>query len=660
MRRPRQKLTVSTFPFLAVLLSAMGALILLLLVMDRRAKVVARAKLQEAQETRQARLTSRSLEEEARIRAEWQRERDRLHAILLDQQRELSEQLNTVAKQAETTTQKTQEHKASLEILRTRLESEKRQLDRATTEMAQLKSELEKANRGAGHSRSAFAKWTGELLELERTLSELKRIRHQQGESYSLVPYRGKLGEARRPIYVECSTRGLVFHPEATLIENPRVEGSRIRTEINQRGLLLEKEKTSSRPAPRRESASPYVLFLVRPDGIDHYYEALAALSGFDIDLGYELIDAHWALDIPGGQSARALVEPPKPAPKQLPGTSSLPFSEGSPKGSAGTGIRPEVGEAPKDRGANGNTVGPNLGKGSGGAPPLGRPISAAGGGHGMIGNPTQVDVKPGAANSAPELAAMNPRSEAPPTMSIFADILRPHGLPVTGTNVGGRPSWRIVSADVPSAIGSPGAVVQNQAIQSAAEPEMAWRPIKAGNAGLEQNPTTSAGITSSGANRTPDSDSVLPHSNKPRGAALPSDSSGEASNDPLARLAPPTLGLGVKASAPTSQPPLGRLVGNRDFVVTLECFDDSVALYPSGQTFDMKISEKAAEIDESLLRAVRNLVSRRQAGVRPGEPPYRPQIRFQVHPDGLRTYFRVYPLLESLRVPMTRENLES
>src|ERR687884_615798 len=37
MRTRRQRLQVSTFPFLAVLLCAMGSLILLLLVMDRRA-----------------------------------------------------------------------------------------------------------------------------------------------------------------------------------------------------------------------------------------------------------------------------------------------------------------------------------------------------------------------------------------------------------------------------------------------------------------------------------------------------------------------------------------------------------------------------------------------------------------------------------------------
>lgn len=41
MRRPRNKLEVSTFPFLAVLLCAMGSLILILMVFDRRAKLAA-------------------------------------------------------------------------------------------------------------------------------------------------------------------------------------------------------------------------------------------------------------------------------------------------------------------------------------------------------------------------------------------------------------------------------------------------------------------------------------------------------------------------------------------------------------------------------------------------------------------------------------------
>ena len=61
---------------------------------------------------------------------------------------------------------------------------------------------------------------------------------------------------------------------------------------------------------------------------------------------------------------------------------------------------------------------------------------------------------------------------------------------------------------------------------------------------------------------------------------------------------------------------------------------------------------------DQALAQAVGNLIARRQASVRPGEPPYRPLVRFQVSNEGLRTYYHVYPLLEQLRVPMTRENV--
>ena len=50
MRRPRSKLQVSTFPFLAVLLCAMGSLLLFLFIMDRRAKIVERNRAVAARE----------------------------------------------------------------------------------------------------------------------------------------------------------------------------------------------------------------------------------------------------------------------------------------------------------------------------------------------------------------------------------------------------------------------------------------------------------------------------------------------------------------------------------------------------------------------------------------------------------------------------------
>ncbi len=86
MRRPRHKLQVSTFPFLAVLLGAMGALILLLLVMDRRSKIVARTRAIEAHAAQLAVSKSKKLDtsaaDEAARLAEWERRREELHDLL--------------------------------------------------------------------------------------------------------------------------------------------------------------------------------------------------------------------------------------------------------------------------------------------------------------------------------------------------------------------------------------------------------------------------------------------------------------------------------------------------------------------------------------------------------------------------------------------------
>ena len=55
----------------------------------------------------------------------------------------------------------------------------------------------------------------------------------------------------------------------------------------------------------------------------------------------------------------------------------------------------------------------------------------------------------------------------------------------------------------------------------------------------------------------------------------------------------------------------------------------------------------------------MKQYIARRQAQVLVGEPPFRPLLRFQIHPDGLRAYYRAYPLLEALRLPMSRENVD-
>ncbi|HZY88671.1 MAG TPA: hypothetical protein VFE78_27860, partial [Gemmataceae bacterium] len=83
MRRRRQTLQVSTFPFLAVLLCTMGSLLLVLLAVDRKAKLAARQKAERetarlVQEAEQVAAANRAAAERKRqqTRALWQQKRD--------------------------------------------------------------------------------------------------------------------------------------------------------------------------------------------------------------------------------------------------------------------------------------------------------------------------------------------------------------------------------------------------------------------------------------------------------------------------------------------------------------------------------------------------------------------------------------------------------
>jgi hypothetical protein len=102
-----------------------------------------------------------------------------------------------------------------------------------------------------------------------------------------------------------------------------------------------------------------------------------------------------------------------------------------------------------------------------------------------------------------------------------------------------------------------------------------------------------------------------------------------------------------------------GLFINNRDWVIPIECRANAVVVLPAGQAIVSSTLAPGAS-DSNLLRdLVGGMIARRQATVRPGEPPYRPLIRFRVRPDGLRSYYLAYPALETLGVPMSRESID-
>lgn len=739
MRRRRQALQVSTFPFLAVLLCAMGSLILLLLVMDRRAKAVALAKAQQA--------VSRVADQEARVEAEraaeWERRRQALHAQLTGEDQGLATQVQTVERDLQAAASGLRAEQTRYGELQSRLQTEQSGLVQTEAETAKRQTQASEAVKQSEASRAELARMAADLQRLEQTLADLKLARQRDRQTYSLIPYKGKQGDNRRPLYVECTAAGLIFHPDHQALQGYSVAAGDIRKEVERR---IARQRDTVLAAGGKPDKTPYLLLLVRPDGITSYYHTLAALKGIDIDFGYEFIERDWALDFPEGDGqpqaqpwmagAKREVLPPV-AGSSARGT-GLPSSAGPP-GALRNPQDPKSGVVFGGGNGFGESRGNSIAQGGQSPFPPGVPGSGSGsggGGSGGVPGGSRVGSPPGArtgvlfggGTAGGEGSSLAGSGERPPF---------PPGLPGTGGGVpggnaaapGGSGMGLMRGGSTPPPLGVPGSAALlpppggRGSVMPGNGPPSAGSGLLEAQGGSTQpggpaSPPVGLGTGASPgqpAGGTPGPGSLLagdgPNTQGGSGSAAPpgTRAAGSASNpgtgaeqhaeggsgtggkgggtgveggqaqtgepanpggtrgrsgggtgsdspgDPTDRMMP-SLPNG-KTVRPT-RPVVGRLTGNRDYVITVECTADAVLVPATGLRL-ATASLAAPGGADALLQAVRQLIERRQASVRPGEVPYRPQIRFLVQPDGLRSYYTAYPALERLQLPMTRENFQ-
>jgi hypothetical protein len=300
MRRPRQKLRVSTFPFLAVLLCAMGSLILLLMIFDRRAKIAALQKVHESavlakahRDTDDEADLARLAEAERLAAANKQEWEDRCNAVHAKLEREELVLEGEIAKARE----QLNESGAKVEAERDRAKAIAKQLEDAGLVVKKSQAATQdkekavvEAEQRSDAARRELARQAAELQKLEQALADVRTLRERQKSTYSLVPYLGKRGDNRRPLYLECRSDGYVFHPDEVSFSAFDLSGGGLRQEVSRRVTRL--------VGPERSAiARPYLLMLVRPDGIHNYYRAQQELAGAPIDFGYEFVEADWVLD---------------------------------------------------------------------------------------------------------------------------------------------------------------------------------------------------------------------------------------------------------------------------------------------------------------------------------------------------------------------------
>lgn len=274
--RPVDGPTISLFPFLAVLLCTMGALLVLLVLFSRSAT------------------HGKHAEAEADV-AELELAKENL-AWRLEQLRGVRDRTAEDLAKARLQLAGTEEHARELS-------DELAKLERMHAELAG----------GAGSGKTADAELAALEAKLKSARESLDKSRAElatKPPAYAVVPYVGVNGTHRRPLYIECSLDGVFLQPEGIRLnpsdfEGPPGPGNPLASALRAAREHIAKSST----AAGDPAAQPYPLLLVRPSGVMAYYAAREAIQSWGSEFGYQLVDEEWTLQFPPRDPTLAEVE---------------------------------------------------------------------------------------------------------------------------------------------------------------------------------------------------------------------------------------------------------------------------------------------------------------------------------------------------------------
>ena len=139
-----------------------------------------------------------------------------------------------------------------------------------------------------------------DVLEHERDATKAALAKASKRSGFAVLPYKGPNGTWRRPIVIECTHGGANLQPNGpkfTALElSPRIN-PKMSTFI--RAIARELLRIHAADTPDGTPAVPYIVFLVRPDGVAPYYLARTCLEPLGIAFGYELVEQNLAINIP-------------------------------------------------------------------------------------------------------------------------------------------------------------------------------------------------------------------------------------------------------------------------------------------------------------------------------------------------------------------------
>lgn len=327
-RRIRDDIGMNLFPFMAVLICTMGALIMLLVVMVQQARVRASAPVMtttatpdeavaitkavaapepaavlkpdpnEALRQQNARQALVNAEIEA-MNQQRLAEHEAQRKLAEEQQQQIEDyrwETSLLTQSYEQTVEQLAEQRLAL----SHLESHTRELSEQATAMQEEANLIATAASDEAADKQDADQDLLELREkIETAKTEIDDLRDKlanQPKKYSLIPYEGPNGTSRPPMYIECLVNQVVLRPENVVLlgedfrapidaDNPLAAALRAKREyLLNEGIL----------APGTE---PYPLLVVRPGAATTYAAARSAMKSWESEFGYELVESSVELD---------------------------------------------------------------------------------------------------------------------------------------------------------------------------------------------------------------------------------------------------------------------------------------------------------------------------------------------------------------------------
>jgi hypothetical protein len=179
--------------------------------------------------------------------------------------------------------------------VRAHVETEINQLNEKARKLAAAFSQLgkvisENTDKVSTDHEQKIAQLKSDIKTAKAKAAQLKSEIAGRPVVYSVVPYQGVGGSDRRPIYIECTRKGIVFQPYGIKLTEedflkPVITGNPFDSAL----LAIRQYWSQTEPGTNHK---PYPLLIVRPDGASSYALARHAMKNWDDQFGYELVES--------------------------------------------------------------------------------------------------------------------------------------------------------------------------------------------------------------------------------------------------------------------------------------------------------------------------------------------------------------------------------